>query len=126
EDPAELVPARDHPGIEVRAGADLEDDPPLADHSEGARVVGRLDPVPDPIGLEELDDAGHFIDWPGLARMDRQPETELARAAEELAVVGDAEGRRFRSGDVDPDDAAVPPGDRLLDDDLVQLERERP
>ena len=79
----------------------------------------------DAVGLEQLDDPGDLLDRPGFARVDRQAEPELARPPEEPSVVGDAEGRRFGAGDVDPDDAAVAPADRLLDDDLVELERER-
>ena len=56
--------------------------------------------------------------------MDRQAEPELARPPEEPPVVGHPEGRRFGAGDVDPDDAPIAPADRLLDDDLVELERE--
>ena len=79
----------------------------------------------DPVGLEQLDDPGHLVDRAGLAGMDGEPEAELARPAEEPAVVGDAERRRFGAGDVDADDAAIAPLDRLLGDDLVELERER-
>ena len=79
----------------------------------------------DPVGLEQLDDPGDLLDRAGFAGVDRQPETELARPPEEASVVGDAEGRRFGAGDVDADDAAVAPADRLLDDDLVELVRER-
>ena len=57
--------------------------------------------------------------------MDRDPEPELAGAAHQPAVVGDAEGRGLGPGDVDADDAAIPPRDRLLRDDLVELVRER-
>ena len=49
----------------------------------------------------------------------------VERPAEEAAVVGHPEGRRFGAGDVDPDDPAIAPGDRLLDEDLVELVRER-
>ena len=79
----------------------------------------------DPVGLEQLDDPGHLVDRAGLAGVDGEPQAELARPAEEPAVVGDAEGRRFGAGDVDADHAAVAPLDRLLGDDLVELERER-
>ncbi len=81
--------------------------------------------MPDAVRLEQLDDPGDLLDRARLTGVDRQAEPELARPAEEPSVVGDAEGRRFGAGDVDPDDAAVAPGDRLLDDDLVELERER-
>ena len=80
--------------------------------------------MPDPVGLEQLDDPGDLVDRARLAGVHGQTEPELARPPEEPPVVGDAEGRRFGAGDVDPDDAPVAPADRLLDDDLVELERE--
>ena len=80
----------------------------------------------DPVGLEQLDDPRDLLDRAGLAGVDGEAETELARPAEEAPVVGHAEGRGFGAGDVDPDDAPIAPGDGLLDDDLVELERERP
>ena len=57
EDPAELVPAGHHAGVQVRGGADLEHDPPLAEHRHRARVVGGLHAMPDAVRLQELDDA---------------------------------------------------------------------
>ena len=80
----------------------------------------------DPVGLEQLDDPGDLVDRAGLAGVDREPEAVLAGPPEQPPVVGDAEGRRLRAGDVDADDAAIAPGDRLLRDDLVELVRERP
>ncbi len=62
---------------------------------------------------------------PDFAGVDRDAEAVLPRPPEESAIVGDAEGRCLRARDVDTDDAAVPPADRLLGDDLVELERER-
>ena len=47
EDPAELVPAGHDPRVDVGRGAHFEDDPPLPDHGQRARIVGGLDPVPD-------------------------------------------------------------------------------
>ena len=41
--------------VEVRGRADLEDDPPLAEHRHRARVVGGLDAVADAGRLERLD-----------------------------------------------------------------------
>ena len=79
----------------------------------------------DAVGLEQLDDPGDLLDRAGFAGMDREPEAVLAGPAEEAPVVGDPEGRRLGAGDVDADDAAIPPRDRLLGDDLVELERER-
>ena len=99
--------------------------PAVADHRHRPRVVGRLDAVADAVGLEQLDDPRDLLDRAGLAGVDGEPEAELAGPAEQPPVVGDAERRRLRAGDVDADDAAVPPGDRLLGDDLVELERER-
>ena len=78
-----------------------------------------------PVRLQQLDDASHLLDRSGLAGVDGQAEPELARPAEEPAVVGHPEGRRFGAGDVDPDDPPIAPGDRLLDEDLVELVRER-
>ena len=80
----------------------------------------------DAVGLEQLDDPGDLIDRARLAGVDGEPEPVLARPAEEPPVVGDPERRRLGAGDVDADDAPVAPGDRLLDDDLVELVRERP
>ena len=125
EDPAELVPARHDAGVEVRGRADLEDDAALAEHAHRPRVVGRLHAVADAVGLEQLDDAGDLVDRPGLAGVDRDPEAVLAGAAHQAPVVGDPEGGRFGAGDVDADHPPVAPGDRLLHDDLVELERER-
>ena len=79
----------------------------------------------DPVGLEQLDDPGDLVDRSGFAGVDREPEAELAGPPEQPAVVGDAEGRGLGTGDVDADHAAIAPGDRLLHDDLVELERER-
>ena len=124
EDPAELVPARHDAGVEVRGGADLEHDPTLAEHRHGPRVVSRLHAVADPVGLEQLDDPRDLLDRPGLAGMDRDPEPELSRAAQQASVVGDPERRGLGARDVDADDAAVAPQDRLLHDDLVELVRE--
>src|SRR4051794_11482232 len=56
--------------------------------------------------------------------MDGETETELAGSPEQPSVVGYAERRSLRPGDIDADDAAIPPRDRLLGDDLVQLVRE--
>ena len=56
EDPAELVPARDDPRVQVARGADLERDAALTDHGQGALVVGRLHTVTDAVGLELFDD----------------------------------------------------------------------
>ena len=78
-----------------------------------------------PVGLEQLDDPGDLVDRARLAGVDGEAQPVLARAPEEPPVVGDPEGRRFGAGDVDADHAAVAPADRLLDDDLVELERER-
>ena len=80
----------------------------------------------DPVGLEQLDHPGDLLDRPGLAGVDGQAEAVLTGSPEQPTVVGDPEGRRLGPGDVDPDDAAVAPGDRLLDEDLVELEREGP
>ena len=80
----------------------------------------------DPVGLEQLDDAGDLLDRAGLPGMHGEPEAVLARSPEEPAVVGDAERRGLRTGDIDADHPAIPPRDRLLDDDLVELVREGP
>src|ERR1041385_3574348 len=77
--------------------------------------------MPDSIRLQELDDPGHLLGGSRLAGVKGQAQPELPRAAVEALVVGDAEGRRFGPGHVDPDHAAVPPGDRLLGNDLVEL-----
>ncbi len=79
----------------------------------------------DPIGLEELDDASDLVGRAGFAGVDGQAKAVLARPPEEAAVVGDPERRRLGPGDVDPHHAAIAPGDGLLRDDLVELERER-
>ena len=93
EDPAELVPARHDAGVEVRGRADLEHDAALAEHRHRPRVVGGLHAVADAVGLEQLDDARDLLDRPGLAGVDRDPEAELAGAAQQAPVVGDPEGR---------------------------------
>ena len=80
----------------------------------------------DPVGLEQLDDPGHLVDRPGLARVDGDPEAVLARPPEEALVIGDPERGGFGAGDVDTDDAPVTPADRLLHDDLVELVRKGP
>src|SRR3954454_9409777 len=56
--------------------------------------------------------------------MDGETETELAGSPEQPSVVRHPERRSLRPGDIDTDDAAIPPRDRLLGDDLVQLVRE--
>ena len=63
---------------------------------------------------------------PDFAGVHRDPEPVLPSAAEEPPVVGDPEGCRLGSGDVDPDHATIAPQDRLLHDDLVELVRECP
>ena len=90
------------------------------------RVVGRLHAVADPVRLQQLDDPGDLVDRAGLPGVDGDPEAVLAGTAEQPPVVGHPERGRLGAGDVDPDDAPVAPGDRLLGDDLVELERERP
>jgi hypothetical protein len=47
----------------------------------------------DAIGLEQLDDARDLVDRTGLAGMHGDAEPELADAAEQAAIIGDAEGR---------------------------------
>src|SRR5207237_663297 len=49
EDPAELVPAGDDLGVQVRGRADLEHDAAFLEHGHRARVVGGLDAVPDAV-----------------------------------------------------------------------------
>jgi hypothetical protein len=83
EDPAELLPARHDAGVEVRGRADLQDDPPVAEHLHRPRVVGGLHAVADPVGLEQLDDPGDLLDRPGFAGVDGQAQAVLARPAEE-------------------------------------------
>ena len=51
--------------------------------------------------------------------MDGDPEVVPARPLEEAPVLLHPEAVRLRAGDVDADDAAFGPGDRLLDDDRV-------
>ena len=79
----------------------------------------------DAVGLELVDDAGDLVDRAGLAGVDGDPEAVLACAPEQPPIVGDAEGGRLGARDVDPDHAPVAPRDRLLDDDLVEVVRER-
>src|SRR6185503_607854 len=108
EDPAELVPARHDLGVEVRGGADLEHDAPLADRLHRSRIVGRLHAVTDPVRLEQLDDPGDLIDGPRFARVDGDAQPVLACPTKEAAVIGDTEGRRLRAGDIDADYASIP------------------
>ena len=63
----------------------------------------------DAVGLELLDDAGDLVDRAGFAGVDGDAQAVLAGAAEQPPVVGDPEGRRFGTGDVDADDAPVAP-----------------
>ena len=49
------------------------------------------------------------------------PSPARAHLGEQVAVVGEAEAGRLRAGDVHRHHAAVPPGDGLGGDDLVQL-----
>ena len=77
--------------------------------------------MPNPIRLEQLDHPGDLLGRSGLAGMDGQAEPELASPPEDPLVVSDAEGARLRAGDIDADHPAIPPGDRLLDENLVQL-----
>ena len=80
----------------------------------------------DAVGLEQLDDPGDLLDRARFAGVDGQAQAVLAGPPEEPPIVGDPEGRRFGPGDVDADDAPIAPADRLLGDDLVELEREGP
>ena len=124
EDPAELVPTRHDPGVEIRGRADLEHDPAVAKHPHRPGVIGGLDAMADPVRLEELHDPPDLLDRTRLTGVHRETQTELARATEQASVVRYPEGRRLGPGDIDADHAAVPPSDRLLGDDLVQLVRE--
>ena len=47
----------------------------------------------DPIGLQQLHDAGHLVHRPGLAGVHGQPQAELPSAPEEPLVVGHPERR---------------------------------
>ena len=75
----------------------------------------------DAIGLQQLDHPSDLVDGAGFAGVDGQAEAVLAGPPKEPAIVGNTERGRLGPGDVDPDDAPIPPGDRLLHDDLVQL-----
>ena len=52
-------------------------------------------------------DPGDLVGGAGFTRVDGQAEAVLAGAAEEPAVVGDAEGGRLGAGDIDADDTAM-------------------
>ena len=81
--------------------------------------------MPDPVGTEVLDDLADLLAAdvaPFLADVDRDAEPGVARRLDDRldlrVLVAAAAGSR--TGDVDPDDPAPGPADRLLDDDLVQ------
>ena len=85
----------------------------------------------DPVGTQRLDDLADLLAGvvaPLLAHVDRDPEARLAGGLDHRrhlrVVVAAAAGAR--PGDVDPDDPARRPLDRLLDDDRVELRVERP
>ena len=83
----------------------------------------------DAIGPEMLDDLAHLLATHVaalLADVDRDAEAGVAARLHdrlELRVLV-APAARPRPGDVDADDAASRPADRLLDDDLVQAQVE--
>ena len=110
---------------EVRRRADLERDPEVADRRHEARVLRGEDAVPDAIGPEVLDDVADLV-APHVAALfadvDGHAEPGVAGGLDDRldlrVVVAAASGAR--AGDVDADDSAPGPADRLLDDDLVE------
>ena len=94
-------------------------------------VAGGEDAVADAVGPQRLDDLADLVasDVAALlADVDRHTEAGVARLLDHrrrLAVVV-AAAVRARAGDVDADDSARRPPDRLLDDDRVLLGGEGP
>ena len=113
---------------QVRSRADLEHDPGLAQEPHQLGVPRGEDAVADPVRAQVLDDLAELLaaGLALLADVDRDPEPGRARRLDHRrdlrVVVAAAAGTR--AGDVDPDDAARRPADRLLDDDLVLARRE--
>ena len=117
---AELCVRAQHPGVEVRARADLQHGPPLPQHRQHARVLRAADAVADAIRLERLEGLAHLVGPAGLAGVDGEAQPGSPALTKDLGVVGEAEAVRLGPGDVDADDPAAAPGDRLGGDDLVQ------
>ena len=118
--PAEVGVRAQHPGVEVRARADLQHGPPLPQHRQHGRVLRAVDAVADAIRLQRLERLPHLVGAAGLAGVDGEAQPGSAALTKDLGVVGEAEAIHLRTGDVDADDPAAAPGDRLGGDDLVQ------
>ena len=114
---------------QVGGRADLEDGAGVVQEAHQLRVARGEDAVADPLRAQVLD---HLADLLRarlalLADVDRDPEPGRASRLDhrlDLGVVV-ASAARPRACDVDADDAARRPADRLLDDDLVLARRER-
>ena len=104
--------------------------PSSSERAHELGVAGGEDPVPDPLGPQVLGDLGDLLAAHVaalLADVDRHAEAGLAcrlHHRRDLRVVV-APAARPGAGDVDADDPAARPADRLLDDDLVQPPVER-
>ena len=124
DDPADFGYASQHAGAEVRAGAHLEHRSALAQHLQHGRILGAADSMADAIRLERLERVAHLVGTARLPGVDREAQPGSPAGGVDLGVLGETEAVDDRSGDVDPNDAAALPGDRLGRDDLVQLPAE--
>ena len=123
-DTSHLGHAVEHPGVEVRARADLEHRAALAEHVEHGRVLDAADAVTDAVGLERLDCLAHLGGAAGLASVHGKAEPGSAALVEDVGVVREPKAIGHRPGDVDADHPPAVPADRLGRDDLVQRRRE--
>src|SRR4051794_9214781 len=116
---------------QVRGGADLEDGAGVDERAHDLLVLSGEDAVADAVGAEGLDDLADLLDSVGaalLADVDRHAEAGRARVLDERGevAVGISAAVRPRARDVDAHDPARLVANRLLDDPLVLLVRERP
>ena len=116
---------------QVRGRADLEGHVDVAECAHQHRVSDGEDAVPDPVGLQRLDNLRDLCQTElaaFLADMNRHTETTVACELDMLANLGVvvATAARARAGDVDADDPARPVPERFLDDDHVLLRAECP
>src|SRR5581483_7666331 len=116
---------------EVRRGADLEDDLGVAQLAHQLCVAGGEDALTDSIRPQDLEHLAYLLPPEVaalLADVDRHAEPGRPRLVDHRlrgAVVVPRVPRAW-AGEVDADDPARRPHDRLLDDDLVLPRREGP
>src|SRR5207248_6351625 len=96
----------DGPRAQVRQGTDVEDDAPVGDLAEQARILGGTDPVAKPDRAELLERSSHRRRPGDLARMWHRGQAELAREVEGRLVRLRREVR-LEAAEADADDSAL-------------------